>query len=251
MRKITIFIIALILALSVCSLPAAAYEAVGVDVWVEIVNGGTAVMTAQVNCPLPEQSTITLDNGEQAAFHINFTEEGEYSYYINVIPDERGIIYDTTVYNVKCYMSEIDGKLYVTTVIYNVKTGNKYERPGSFDYISVGFENLLEQPTEPTVPVEAPTVDPSVTPSEASSEHPTEGAGDNPTQASSDPRETPVTVSTEMPDQSASSRPKTGDNSILDIYLLICIAASAGLFALSIGYTVDTNKREDINSISG
>ena len=38
------------------------------------------------------------------------------------------------------------------------------------------------------------------------------------------------------------SRPKTGDDSMLDLYLLICIVAAAGLFALSVAYTVSTNK---------
>lgn len=38
------------------------------------------------------------------------------------------------------------------------------------------------------------------------------------------------------------SRPKTGDDSMLDIYLLICIVAAGGLFALSVIYSVSTER---------
>lgn len=41
------------------------------------------------------------------------------------------------------------------------------------------------------------------------------------------------------------SRPKTGDDSMLDIYLMICIAASGGLFLLSVIYLVSTERMID------
>ena len=65
------------------------------------------------------------------------------------------------------------------------------------------------------------------------------------------PSEAPSTVETQpvdtdqTPKNPPTSRPKTGDDSMLDIYLLICIVASGGLFLLSVVYLVSTNRMLD------
>ena len=105
MKKIFAFSLMLILIFAVCCAPVGAAEAVGVDIWVSIVNGGTAVVITEVNCPLPDKSRLILEDGQSEAFHIDFTEEGAYSYTVENEPDERELTFDDTVYNVKVFVS--------------------------------------------------------------------------------------------------------------------------------------------------
>lgn len=225
MKKVFAFSLALIMMLAVCCAPIGAAEAAGVDIWVNIINGGTAVIITEVNCPLPDKSKITLEDGQSEAFHIDFTEEGTYSYLVKIEPDEREISFDDTVYNVKVFVSEENGKLYTSILIYNTKSGNKYAPQGSGDDpCSVTFSNSTEPPaptssSEPTLPAE--NTEPGT------DREPTDpDGGGNPSQ-------------TDKPDNSSSggsSQPKTGDDSRLDFYLLLAILASAGLFMLSVFY---------------
>ena len=46
----------------------------------------------------------------------------------------------------------------------------------------------------------------------------------------------------QTPKNPPTSRPQTGDDSMLDIYLLICIAAAGGLFMLAVIYSVSTER---------
>ena len=46
----------------------------------------------------------------------------------------------------------------------------------------------------------------------------------------------------QSPKDPPTSRPKTGDDGMLDIYLMICILAAGGLFALSVIYSVSTER---------
>lgn len=64
----------------------------------------------------------------------------------------------------------------------------------------------------------------------------------SPSNRSSEPMPTDSVVPTQPSKDPPVSRPKTGDDSMLDIYLLICIAASGGLFMLSVIYFVSTNR---------
>ena len=59
------------------------------------------------------------------------------------------------------------------------------------------------------------------------------------------PTEAPKTESAapeQAPKEPPTSRPKTGDDSMLDIYLLICIFAAGGLFMLAVIYSVSTER---------
>ena len=46
----------------------------------------------------------------------------------------------------------------------------------------------------------------------------------------------------QTPKNPPTSRPQTGDDSMLDIYLLICIVAAGGLFMLAVIYSVSTER---------
>ena len=151
MKKVFAFSLVLIMMLAVCCAPIGAAEAAGVDIWVNIINGGTAVIITEVNCPLPDKSRITLEDGQSEAFHIDFTEEGTYSYLVEIEPDERELTFDDTVYNVKVLVSEDNGKLYTSILIYNTKSGNKYApQGGGDDPCTITFSNSTEPPAPRT-----------------------------------------------------------------------------------------------------
>jgi pilin isopeptide linkage protein len=218
MKKVIVFSVILMLMTAVLCVPVNAAQSASVNIWVSIKNGGTAAIITEVNSPLPDRPSITLDDGKSEAFHIEFSEEGSYSYTIRIEPDERDIRFDDTVYRVGVYVREENGKLYSNIVIYNEKSGKKYSphSEGDFEPCTVTFVN----DPGPDVP---DTTETTTVPEESGS--------------------VPDTTSkTEQPpgitdrDQGGSSRPQTGDDSTLDFYLLLAILASAGLFMLSVFY---------------
>ena len=212
MKKVFALCIVLTLFAAVLCAHASAAQSVPVDIWVNIENGGTAVIITEVNSPLADKSSMTLDNGQSDAFHIEFSEAGSYSYTIRIEPDEREIRFDDTVYHVSVFVKEENGKLYTSVVIYNEKTGKKYspESTGQYEPCTVSFVNGSDpDATEPTT-----------TPGET-----------KPVQDTTD-----STSKTTDKDTGNTSRPQTGDDSQLDFYLLLAILASAGLFMLSLLY---------------
>lgn len=182
------------------SIPAHGAQATYIEIPVTIDNGGSAVIVTQVNSPVPRSTTLQVEDGEEGRFIIDFTEEGDFSYILMVLPDERNITYDRTVYTANIHVTEINGALSCVVVIYNNTTGMKPD--------AVHFENVLAPPTEP--PTAAPTTVPATTPA-------TEPA-------------------------SSARQPRTGDDTRMELYLLLAVLASAGIFALSVAYTVDTNR---------
>lgn len=224
MKRVFAFSIALMLIIAVLCAPVSAAQTAPVDIWVDIKNGGTAVIIPEVNSPLSDQSSLTLDDGQSAAFHIDFSEKGVYSYTIRTEPDDREITFDDTVYQVKVFVREENGKLYTSIVIYNKKTGNKYSPQGHNEPCTVTFVNHIEadEPDETTAPTQPGEGETTETESVAATEKPP-GASksrSSDTDNGSDPK----------------SRPQTGDDSRLDFYLLLAIIASAGLFMLSVFY---------------
>lgn len=202
MKIVTLsFLTGVILLVTLCLIPfsANAAEAVSVSIPVEIEGGGTAVIISEVNCPLPEQSSIEVPNGTTENINIEFSEPGNYSYTIQAETKDE-VYYSPEYYTASATVrSNSEGKLNATLVL---------TKPDS-DY-------------KPDVCVFARTEEPSDSPETTA---PTESV--TPTQSPKDP---------------PTSRPKTGDDSMLDIYLLICIAASVGLFMLSVVYSVSTNR---------
>ena len=82
MRKcLMVSLISLLLLFHITGFAFAA-DAAGVDIPVVIDGGGTAYLIPNINCPLPTESNIHVDNGRTGRFHIDFTEVGEYRYKI-------------------------------------------------------------------------------------------------------------------------------------------------------------------------
>ena len=218
MKKVFALCIVLTLFAAVLCAHASAAQSVPVDIWVNIENGGTAVIIPEVNSPLADKSSVTLDNGQSEAFHIEFSEVGSYSYTVRIEPDEREIRFDDTIYHVNVFVKEENGKLYTSVVIYNEKTGKKYspESVGEFEPCTVSFVNGSD-PDEPDKPESTTTPDETKpVPDTTSDTERTPGTGDK--------------------GSDNTSRPQTGDDSQLDFYLLLAILASAGLFMLSLLY---------------
>lgn len=166
MKRVFAVGIVLTLVLAVLCLPSGALEPVGTDIWVQIENGGTAVIITSVNCPLPTRSRLTLDHGESEAFHIEFAEEGMYSYQIRLEPDGRDITFDDTVYNLEVYVTDVGGRLESNVVIYLASTGMKYAPLTEDRLCGVAFSNSVEppEPTEPTETQQTKPPAPSNTP---------------------------------------------------------------------------------------
>ena len=67
-----------------------AAQTVPVDIWVDIKNGGTAVIITEVNnSPLPDQSSLTLDDGQKLRSISISPEEGRILIPSGLEPDER------------------------------------------------------------------------------------------------------------------------------------------------------------------
>ena len=120
-------------------------EPAGVDIWVEIKNGGTAVIAADENAPLPDKTSLPLKYGQSEKFHIVFTEVGVFSYTVRVQPGEKDVIVDDTVYRIDVYVVEENGKLSASIVIYDIKSNEKYARwdPEDGRLCGVAFENKV------------------------------------------------------------------------------------------------------------
>lgn len=205
-------------------------EPASVDVTVSIEHGGTAVIIPQVNCPVPAVSLLVLEDGEVGAFHIEFEEEGEYTYSIMQMPDDRDITFDTTVFTVKLTVGVDDGELSAIIAIYNASTGKKVNSRMSrdgWDLADIGeaaFHNLPVSPTDPTETTE-----------------PTETTSTDATDATIVPGGV-IDDGSSSTDSSSTSLPQTGDDRRMERYFLLAILASAGLFILSLVYTRNTNK---------
>lgn len=237
MKKLLSFSLVLMMIYAVLSIPCLAMETASVDIGVDIENGGTAIIITEVNCPMPDKSRMVLEDGEKGSFHIDFSEEGEYSYLIQIEPDDREITFDDTIYNVKVYVNEKNGKLYTSIVIYNEKTGSKYAPSGVDDPCAVAFTNSFDPTITP------PTIKPSEPTETQSSSEPESESSPSPSQSSEHPTSTKQPEGQNGSSGKSSNQPQTGDDSRLDHYLLLAIFASAGLFTLSICYYIYIDKQ--------
>lgn len=184
---------------TLCLFPLSAFAAktVSASIPVEIEGGGTAIVIAEVNCPLPERSSIEVADDASENINITFSQPGDYIYTIRAESDDVNQ-YSPVYYTASIAVRTDGGELTVTVIL--TKADSDY-KPDSCSFVH----------------------------GKASTEEPTEPA---PTQP-------------DAPKNPPTSRPKTGDDSMLDIYLLICIAASGGLFLLSVVYLVSTNRMLD------
>ncbi len=198
MKKAIIFLLTgAVTLVTLCLLPFSAFaaEAESVSIPVEIEGGGTAEIISEVNCPLPKESSLEVQDGATENINIGFSAPGDYKYTIQANTKE-GLYYSPEYYTATVAVrADNSGKLTSTVIL--TKAGSNYKPD------KCRFE-LSEKPTE------APKTE-SAAPEQAPKEPPT-------------------------------SRPKTGDDSMLDIYLLICIFAAGGLFMLAVIYSVSTER---------
>ena len=132
MKKILTFCILILLVPGLFGFTAHAYayQPVKAEIEVEVTLGGTAAIIPNVNCPIPEKTALTLKDGEIGKFDIEFTEVGVFDYTVKTVPDDRDIEFDDTVYNIKFYVTDNDGRLIQRTqVITAVRLPTKTEIP--------------------------------------------------------------------------------------------------------------------------
>ena len=205
MKKVTFSLLTGVLMLvTLCMFPLSAHaaETVSVSIPVEIEDGGTAVVISEVNCPLPEQSSIEISDGATENINIDFSVPGDYMYTIQA--ETKDDLYYSPAYYYASVTVRADGSGELTATTILTRADGIY-KPDSCRFL------IAEAPTDSTDNTENPDATHSDTPTQPSKNPPT-------------------------------SRPKTGDDSMLDIYLLICIAAAGGLFALSVVYSVSTER---------
>ena len=216
MRKFLITSFILLLLIFQTTGTAFAFEPAYAKIAVTIEGGGKAYMITEVNCPLPVESVIRVDNGRTGHFHIDFTETGEYHYLIKAgFSTEDGEREANEVFRLTVTVHERDdGSLFTSSVINSRNTTEKLEQ--------IHFQKTSATTTQPSK------------------------ATTQPSEATTRPPQTPSNP--DNPDSpNKPGTPRTGDESHLSAYVLVVIAASAGLFFLALLYTINTNKliRED------
>lgn len=142
MKKILTFCILILLVPGLFGFTAYAYDyqPVKAEIEVEVILGGKVAIIPNVNCPIPDKTELTLKDGEIGKFDIDFTEVGVFDYTVKTVPDDRDIEFDDTVYNIKFYVTDNDGRLQATTIA--SKGEEKYSR-----LIFVNTEKGGDEPT--------------------------------------------------------------------------------------------------------
>ena len=142
MKKILTFCILILLVPGLFGFTAHAYayQPVRTEIEVEVILGGKVAIIPNVNCPIPEKTELTLKDGEIGKFDIEFTEVGVFDYTVKTVPDDRDIEFDDTVYNIKFYVTDNDGRLEATVIA--SKGEEKYSR-----LIFVNTEKGGDEPT--------------------------------------------------------------------------------------------------------
>ena len=198
---------------TLCLLPFSAFaaEAESVSIPVEIEGGGTAEIISEVNCPLPKESSLEVQDGATENINISFTTPGDYKYTIQANTKE-GLYYSPEYYTATVAVrADNSGKLTSTVIL--TKAGSNYKLDRCRFVIA---EKQSDESEANAVTQPADTAQPTDT---------AQSAG-----TAQSPKDPPT------------SRPKTGDDGMLDIYLLICILAAGGLFMLAVIYSVSTER---------
>ena len=214
MKKAIIFLLTgAVMLVTLCLLPFSAFaaEAESVSIPVEIEGGGTAEIISEVNCPLPKSSSVEVQDGATENINISFTTPGDYKYTIQANTKE-GLYYSPEYYTATVAVrADNSGKLTSTVIL--TKAGSNYKLDRCRFVIA---EKQSDESEANAVTQPADTAQPTDT---------AQSAG-----TAQSPKDPPT------------SRPKTGDDGMLDIYLMICILAAGGLFMLAVIYSVSTER---------
>ena len=214
MKKAIIFLLTgAVTLVTLCMFPfsASAAESASVSIPIEIEGGGTAEIISEVNCPLPKESSLEVQDGATENINISFTTPGDYKYTIQANTKE-GLYYSPEYYTATVAVrADNSGKLTSTVILTKAGSDYKLDRCRFVIAEKQSDESEANAVTQP-----------------ADTEQPTDTAKSAGTAQS--PKDPPT------------SRPKTGDDGMLDIYLLICIVAAGGLFMLAVIYSVSTER---------
>lgn len=186
---------------TLCLLPFTAFaaEAESVSIPVEIEGGGTAEIISEVNCPLPKESSLEVQDGATENINISFSVPGDYEYTIQAEAKD-GLYYSPEYYTATVAVrADNSGKLTSTVILTKAGSNYKLDRCRFVIAEKQSDESEANAVTQPAGTAQTPKNPPT-------------------------------------------SRPQTGDDSMLDIYLLICIAAAGGLFMLAVIYSVSTER---------
>ena len=176
-----------------------AAEAESVSIPVEIEGGGTAEIISEVNCPLPKESSLEVQDGATENINISFSVPGDYEYTIQAEAKD-GLYYSPEYYTATVAVrADNSGKLTSTVILTKAGSNYKLDRCRFVIAEKQSDESEANAVTQPAGTAQTPKNPPT-------------------------------------------SRPQTGDDSMLDIYLLICIAAAGGLFMLAVIYSVSTER---------
>ena len=195
---------------TLCLLPFTAFaaEAESVSIPVEIEGGGTAEIISEVNCPLPKESSLEVQDGATENINIGFSAPGDYKYTIQANTKE-GLYYSPEYYTATVAVrADNSGKLTSTVIL--TKAGSNY-KPDRCRFVIAEKQSDESEANAVTQPAD--------------------------TAQSAGTAQTPKDPPTSRPKTA-----KTGDDGMLDIYLMICILAAGGLFALSVIYSVSTER---------
>lgn len=214
MKKAIIFLLTgAVTLVTLCLLPFTAFaaEAESVSIPVEIEGGGTAEIISEVNCPLPKESSLEVQDGATENINISFTTPGDYEYTVKAEAKD-GLYYSPEYYTATVAVrADNSGKLTSTVILTKAGSNYKLDRCRFVIAEKQSDESEANAVTQP-----------------ADTEQPTDTAQSAGT--------------AQTPKDPPTSRPKTGDDGMLDIYLMICILAAGGLFALSVIYSVSTER---------
>ena len=202
MKKAIIFLLTgAVMLVTLCLLPFTAFaaEAESVSIPVEIEGGGTAEIISEVNCPLPKESSLEVQDGATENINISFSVPGDYEYTIQAEAKD-GLYYSPEYYTATVAVrADNSGKLTSTVILTKAGSDYKLDRCRFVIAEKQSDESEANAVTQPAGTAQTPKNPPT-------------------------------------------SRPQTGDDSMLDIYLLICIAAAGGLFMLAVIYSVSTER---------
>jgi len=202
LKKAIIFLLTgAVMLVTLCLLPFTAFaaEAESVSIPVEIEGGGTAEIISEVNCPLPKESSLEVQDGATENINISFSVPGDYEYTIQAEAKD-GLYYSPEYYTATVAVrADNSGKLTSTVILTKAGSNYKLDRCRFVIAEKQSDESEANAVTQPAGTAQTPKNPPT-------------------------------------------SRPQTGDDSMLDIYLLICIAAAGGLFMLAVIYSVSTER---------
>lgn len=227
LNKIKIIFTTLLIVSLLC-IHAVGMNTVEARIPVTIEGGGIAVIVPTVNSPIPNETEITVKDGETGCFIIHITEPGTYSYIISVEKEVSGAKRYTPEY----YDAIVSGLVNDEGELYTVTTVTRRGGDNKTDLAEFKVDKGWE-PEGTTVSggetTTGPTPPDTITPPPGTTEPGTR-------------TESTTGITTEYSTDRDSSTPNTGDDTKLDLYLILAIAASAGLFALSAKFYTDTKR---------